>query len=138
MGRPELIQDERFSSRAARVRNHAILHEMVGAWTGAMDAGTAAALLSECGVPNGPVRDPADAMRDPGLLARGETARLQHPVYGVVEDVVAGGLPIRMSDAFTGFDKPAVMLGASNADVYRGLLGYGQDELERLAREGVI
>ncbi|TXF99186.1 CaiB/BaiF CoA transferase family protein [Massilia arenae] len=138
MGRPELIQDERFSSRAARVRNHAVLHEMVGAWTGAMDAGAAAALLTECGVPNGPVRDPADAVRDPGLLARGETARLEHPVYGAVEDVVAGGLPIRMSDAFTGFDRPAVTLGASNGDVYRGLLGYGQDELERLAREGVI
>lgn len=138
MGRPELIQDARFSSRAARVRNHAVLHEMVGEWTRAMDAGTAAALLTGCGVPNGPVRDPADAMRDPGLLARGETARLEHPVYGMVEDVVAGGLPIRMSDAFTGFDKPAVTPGASNGDVYCGLLGYGQDELARLAREGVI
>lgn len=138
MGRPELIQDARFSSRAARVSNHAVLHEMVGEWTRAMDAGTAAALLTGCGVPNGPVRDPADAMRDPGLLARGETARLEHPVYGMVEDVVAGGLPIRMSDAFTGFDKPAVTPGASNGDVYCGLLGYGQDELARLAREGVI
>ena len=138
MGRPELIQDARFSSRAARARNHAVLHEMVGEWTRAMDAGTAAALLTGCGVPNGPVRDPADAMRDPGLLARGETARLEHPVYGMVEDVVAGGLPIRMSDAFTGFDKPAVTPGASNGDVYCGLLGYGQDELARLAREGVI
>lgn len=138
MGRPDLIDDARFCSRAARVRNHADLHAMVADWTRSMDADTAATLLTGCGVPNGPVRDPADAMRDPGLLARGETARLEHPVYGAVDDVVAGGLPIRMSDAFTGFDKPAVALGASNGDVYRGLLGYGQEKLERLAREGVI
>lgn len=138
MGRPELIQDARFRSRAARVSNHAILHEMVGAWTRTLDTGAAGALLASCGVPNGPVRDPADAMRDPGLLARGETARLEHPVYGAVDDVVAGGLPIRMSDAFTGFDKPAVALGASNGDVYGGLLGYDHEKLAWLAREGVI
>ena len=138
MGRPELIDDDRFGSRAARVRNHAVLHAMVEEWTRGMDAAAVAALLSDCGVPNGPVRDPADALRDPGLLARGETARLEHPLYGAVEDVVAGGLPIRMSDAFTGFDKPGLALGASNGDVYRGLLGLSQEELERLAREGVI
>jgi len=138
MGRPELMQDPRFGSLEARVRNHAALHEMVAAWTGTMDTAAVAALLADCGVPNGPVRDPVEALCDPDLLRRGDTTRLEHPLYGAVEDVVAGGMPIHMSASFTGFDKPAVTLGASNGDVYRGLLGYGEEELERLAREGVI
>ena len=138
MGRPELLQDERFASLAARVRHHAALHELVGAWTRTLDTAAVAALLREHGVPNGPVRDPATAARDPAVLARGETVRLAHPVHGAVEDVVVGGLPIHMSESTTGFDRPALTLGASNGDIYRGLLGYSQEQLERLARDGVI
>lgn len=138
MGRPALMQDARFCSLAARVRHQAVLHQMVGDWTRTLGTDAVAGLLTEHGVPNGPVRDPATAARDPKLLARGETTRLEHPVYGRVEDIVVGGLPIRMSESFTGFDRPAVALGASNAGVYRELLGLNQQQLERLARDGVI
>ena len=103
-----------------------------------MTTDAAADLLADFDVPNGPVRDPADAMRDPNLLMRGETTKLEHPVYGAVEDIVVGGLPIRMSGSFTGFDKPAVTLGASNGDVYRDLLGYSQDRIEKLKSDGAI
>jgi len=138
MGRAELIQDERFCSLGARVRHQAALHELVGAWTATMGTGALADLLTDHGVPNGPVREPAAAARDPNLLARGDTTRLEHPVYGAVEDVVVGGLPIRMSGSFTGFDRPAVTLGASNGAIFRELLGYSQETLDRLARDGVI
>lgn len=138
MGRPELLQDERFCSLAARVRHQAALHEMVGAWTRTMATGAAAELLTDHGVPNGPVRDPATAARNPDLLARGETTRLEHPTYGAVDDIVVGGLPLRMSESFTGFNQPAVTLGASNDAVYRELLGLSLQELERLRRDGVI
>lgn len=138
MGREELLQDERFGGRDARVRNHVELHDMVSQWTRTMTTDVAADLLADFDVPNGPVRDPASAMRDPNLLMRGETAKLEHPVYGAVEDIVVGGLPIRMSGSFTGFDKPAVTLGASNADVYRDLLGYSEEQVQRLKADGAI
>jgi CoA:oxalate CoA-transferase len=138
MGRPELLQDERFASRDARVRNHIELHDMVSLWTRTMSTAVAADLLADFEVPNGPVRNPADAMRDPNLLMRGETTKLEHPVYGAVEDIVVGGLPIRMSGSFTGFDKPAVTLGASNAGIYRDLLGYSEERLAALKRDGAI
>jgi crotonobetainyl-CoA:carnitine CoA-transferase CaiB-like acyl-CoA transferase len=94
--------------------------------------------LTDFDVPNGPVREPAEAMRDPNLMARGETTRLLHPTYGAVEDIVVGGLPIRMSGSFTGFDKPAVTLGASNDEVYRNMLGLDAERIDQLARDGVI
>lgn len=138
MGRPELLQDERFGGRDARVRNHIELHDMVSQWTRTMTTDQAADLLTDCNVPNGPVRNPAEAMRDPNLLMRGETTKLEHPVYGAVEDIVVGGLPIRMSGSFTGFDKPAVTLGASNEGIYRDLLGYSEERLAALKRDGAI
>lgn len=138
MGRPELLQDERFGGRDARVRNHIELHDMVGQWTRTMSTAAATDLLADFNVPNGPVRNPAEAMRDPNLLQRGETTKLEHPVYGAVEDIVVGGLPIRMSGSFTGFDKPAVTLGASNQGIYGELLGYGEERLAALKRDGAI
>jgi crotonobetainyl-CoA:carnitine CoA-transferase CaiB-like acyl-CoA transferase len=138
MDRPDLMQDARFATRDARVRNHVELHDMVSAFTLTMTTDAAAERLTDFDVPNGPVREPAEALRDPTLLARGETAKLQHPVYGAVEDIVVGGLPIRMSGAFTGFDKPAVTLGASNDDVYGQMLGLDAERIAALARDGVI
>jgi crotonobetainyl-CoA:carnitine CoA-transferase CaiB-like acyl-CoA transferase len=138
MDRPDLLQDARFATRDARVRNHVELHDMVSAFTRTMTTDAAAERLTDFDVPNGPVREPAEALRDPTLLARGETAKLQHPVYGAVEDIVVGGLPIRMSGAFTGFDKPAVTLGASNGAVYGQMLGLDAERIAALARDGVI
>jgi crotonobetainyl-CoA:carnitine CoA-transferase CaiB-like acyl-CoA transferase len=138
MKREDLLGDDNFSSRDARVRNHVALHDMVSQWTRTMTTDEAADLLADYEVPSGPVRNPADAMRDPNLLMRGETAKLEHPVYGPVEDIVVGGLPIRMSGAFTGFDKPAVTLGASNEDVYKNMLGYSEEQMAALRRDGVV
>lgn len=138
MDREDLLQDPRFSTRDARVRNHIELHDLVSAFTRTMNTHDAAERLTDFDVPNGPVREPAEALRDPNLLARGETTRLMHPTYGAVEDIVVGGLPIRMSGSFTGFDKPAVTLGASNQDVYRNMLGLDADRIAALARDGVI
>ena len=138
MQREELLGDERYGTRDARVRNHIELHDMVSQWTRTMTTERAADLLADYDVPSGPVRNPGDAMRDPNLLMRGETTKLEHPQYGAVEDIVVGGLPIRMSGAFTGFDKPAVTLGASNEDVYRTMLGYSDEQLATLKRDGVV
>ncbi|SDD78355.1 Crotonobetainyl-CoA:carnitine CoA-transferase CaiB [Massilia sp. PDC64] len=138
MDRPDLLQDPRFATRDARVRNHVELHDMVSAFTRTMTTHEAAERLTDFDVPNGPVREPAEALRDPTLLARGETTKLLHPAYGAVEDIVVGGLPIRMSGAFTGFDKPAVTLGASNDDVYGRMLGLDAERIAALARDGVI
>jgi crotonobetainyl-CoA:carnitine CoA-transferase CaiB-like acyl-CoA transferase len=138
MDRADLLADERFGARDARVRNHIALHDMVSQWTRTLTTAEAADILTAHDVPNGPVRDPAEAMRDPNLLMRGETAKLEHPVYGAVEDIVVGGLPIRMSGSFTGFDRHAVPLGDTNESVYRELLGYSEERYAALVRDGVL
>ncbi len=138
MGRPELANDPRFTRRDDRVVNHTVLHGLVEAWVSGLSTDDAVARLEACGVPSGRVRDPGQATRDPRLLARGETERIEHPVYGDVADVVVGGLPIRMSGSFAGFDRPAPGLGEHNARIYGELLGLSDDELRALAGEGVI
>lgn len=138
MGQSELRTDPRYASRDQRVRNSTELHASVEAWLRGLSTDEAVQRLEAAGVPSGRVRDPGEATRDARLLARGETERLEHPVYGAVDDIVVGGLPIRMTGSFTGFDRAAPTLGEHNALVYGEMLGLSETELQALAAAGAI
>jgi len=138
MEMPKLRDDARFASRDQRVKNNAALHQLLSDWLLTQTTDTAVQRLQDCGTPSGRVRDPGEATRDPRLLARGETEVLEHPKYGAVNDVIVGGLPIRMTGSFTGFDRAAPGLGEHNALVFGGLLGMSEDAQRVLAEDGVI
>lgn len=138
MGQPELAKDQRFSSRDGCVKNNKELHSLVENWTRTLSTKEAAAQLEKAGVPSGPVRRPAEGVRDPRLLARGETEQIEHPKYGKMDKLFGGGMPILMSGSFTGFDRAAPTLGEHNEFVYRELLGYTSDEVSALRHDGVI
>jgi crotonobetainyl-CoA:carnitine CoA-transferase CaiB-like acyl-CoA transferase len=138
MGREDLAADPRFATRDARVRNVAVLEELLVPWARALPSAGIVARLAANGVPAAEVRDPNQAVRDPQVLARGETVRLEHPVFGAVEEVYGSGVPIRFSEAGVGFDRPPPRLGEHNDEVYGTLLGYSAERLARLKADGVI
>ena len=138
MDQPQLREDPRFVGRDQRVQHGTELHQRVGEWTRTLSTDAAVQRLEDCGVPSGRVRDPGEAARDPRLLARGETEFVEHPVYGAVGDIVVGGLPIRMTGSFAGFDRPAPGLGQHNTTVYRELLGLDDAQLSDLVAQGAI
>jgi CoA:oxalate CoA-transferase len=138
IGRPELAADPRFAERDARVVNVAEVDAIVEAFTGSRTSAEVIAALEERGVPVAEVRDPKDAVRDPRVVARGETVPLAHPKYGAVEDVYGMGIPIKFSRAQAGFDRPPPALGEHNHAVYCGLLGYSPERVEELKTQRVI
>jgi crotonobetainyl-CoA:carnitine CoA-transferase CaiB-like acyl-CoA transferase len=138
MGRPELIEDERFSSRDLRVVNATELHALVGLWAAGLDAAEAVAMLDARGVPAAIVRDTAAAFRDPRAVRRGETTLLAHPDTGTVDDLYGSGLPIRFSAARAGYERPAPRLGEHNEFVLGGLLGYTPEQIRALRAAGAI
>lgn len=138
MDRPELARDPRFATREHRVRHHEALHGLVSQWAARCTCDEAVARLEAVGVPCGPVRDPGEAVRDARLLARGETGPVLHPVYGRLDDIVVGGLPICMSGARTGFDRAAPALGEHNVAIYRDQMGLEPSEIDELLAQGVI
>ena len=89
-------------------------------------------------MPCAEVRDPAQAIRDPRVVERGETVPLEHPTHGHVADVYGMGLPVTFSQASSGFDRPAPTLGQHNHEVYGEWLGYSPQRLEELRAGGVI
>jgi crotonobetainyl-CoA:carnitine CoA-transferase CaiB-like acyl-CoA transferase len=89
-------------------------------------------------VPSAEVRNPDEAVRDPRVLARGETVRLEHPKFGKVDEVYGMGIPIKFSGATAGFDQPPPALGEHNDAIYSGMLGYSKEHLASLKSSGAI
>lgn len=137
IGRADLSSDERFRTRDARVRNVAEVDHIVGEFTRTRSKAEIVQTLGAAGVPAAEVRDPAEAVRDPRVVNRGETVRLAHPAAPNA-DVYGPGIPIVFSDAIASLDQPPPGIGEHNAEVYAGLLGYSAEEMELLRTSGVL
>ena len=138
IGLPELISDPRFKSRDLRVQNAKELAALIDSWSRSVTTAEGLMRLTAAGVPCGMVRSPKEAIRDPLVLARGETVPLEHPFFGRVGDVVGTGIPIRFSRTPAALDRPPPGFGEHNDAVYRTLLGYSEDQLLKLRAAKVI
>lgn len=137
MGRPELRENPRFASRGPRMNHADELNALIEAWTRGLATGDLVALLTARDVPCVPVRSAIEVLNDPKLRARGAVVDLEHPVLGKI-GATGMGLPIRFSGCEVGFDRPAMELGAANAEVYGELLGASPDQLAQWKQRGVI
>lgn len=138
MGQPELVSDPRFCGRGPRARNADALNALIENWTSRHStAHVIAELQGRRGVPSVMVRTALEALADPNLHASGAIQKLSHPDAGEIE-AVGAGVPIRMSAAKVGFDRPAPKLGADNHDIYGRLLGLDGQEIARLAAAQII
>ncbi len=93
MGQPELGQDSRFETRAARANNTTALNHLVADWTRLHDKSDLTALLGG-EVPYGPLNTIADITRDPHVAARGMLAEVPGPNTGAKPWTVAAN-PLR-------------------------------------------
>jgi CoA:oxalate CoA-transferase len=138
IGHPEFQHDPRFATRDARVVNVDDMNAHIETFTRTLSTAELLPLLARHNVPAADVRSPRDAVRDPRVLARGETVPLDHPEFGHVADVVGMGVPITFSDARAESLRPAPSVGQDNALVYGDWLGYGRSGVEQLQAAGII
>ena len=138
MDRLDLVDDPRFSTQAGRLSHSDEVDAGVAEWTSTLPKLEIAARLNAAGVAAAEVREPKVAIRDPRVVERGETRKLQHPVYGDIDDVFGPGVPITFSAASVEPDPRTAWLGEHNDEIYCGLLGYSAERLARLKVEGGI
>lgn len=133
IGRTDLLDDEDLSSRRWRREHPDEVHAVIAPWTKERDKFEVMERMGENGVPCSAVYDTRDLLSNRHLTERGSVARIEHPDLGEV-DVPAN--PVRLSDSPTALDR-APLLGEHNAEVYEEA-GLGAEDIERLARDGVI
>ena len=135
MGRPDLATDERYATHGARGANMAELDGIIAAWTAGFNADELLQALHDKGVPAGRIYRAKDMFADPHFAARQAIVRLPHPDFG--ELAMQNVFP-KLSASPGAVRAVGPALGADNDGIYRGLLGLGDDELDRLSKAGVI
>ena len=135
MGRPELVEDERFRERDARRANYAQIHEIVGEWIRGLSLDAAQRALDEAGVPATKVFATSDILADPHYDARGQVVTVPSEQHGALPQP---GIVPRLTATPGAVKHRAPTLGEHNREIYGGMLGIPDGELDRLAADGVI
>ena len=134
MGRPELATE--FSTMSARLARRAELDAIVQDWVGAADGQDVLARLDAAEVPCGPVTSARDLFENPQVRARENIVEMASPLGGLLAMV---GVVPRLTATPGSIDATGpVEVGAHNEEIYCGRLGLSRDEVQALARRGVI
>jgi formyl-CoA transferase len=87
LGAPELIEDERFRTHQARVKNYDVLRDILAGRFALKPRGEWLAALEAHDVPVAPIHTVADALDDPQVVALGTMVEMRHPTEGKVTSV---------------------------------------------------
>lgn len=139
IGRPELADDPRYADNPSRARHAVELDAVITAWTRDRSVGAVLDVLVRAGVPAGRVYRAEDMLEDPHYRAREMVAAHEVAVEGdAVEKVHFPGVVPKLARNPGSVRWLGPDLGEHNDEVYRDLLGLGDDELAALRDAGVI
>jgi CoA:oxalate CoA-transferase len=135
LGLPKLKTDARFAERDDRMRNQALLKDILEAHLATDTAAAWEAKLIEAGVPAGPVLSAAQIAEHPQIRERGQLQTVHVPALG--RDVQVVGAGFQLSGKPVPITQPPPDLGQDTVSVLRAA-GISPDEIESLRQEGVI
>ncbi|WP_051305507.1 CaiB/BaiF CoA transferase family protein [Desulfogranum mediterraneum] len=135
MAQPAWAEEERFSTLALRKQHEQELNQHLEEWTSHQYGDTLADQLQEQGIPAAPVNDARDAIADPQLRARGFWHYLDHPVMGTT---LYNRAPLCFSKTPVQMTRAAPLLGEHTQQVLQEMLDYSEEEIRRLADQGVL
>jgi benzylsuccinate CoA-transferase BbsF subunit len=135
LGRDDWLADDRFANHDARCKNDAALDVVIAEETRKHDARELMERLQSAGVPAGAVLDQEQLYADPQLNHRGHFVPIEHPVWGDYPAEVFGA---HMSETPPAIQRRAPLLAEHNEYVLREVLGYSEEEFNRLVAEGGV
>lgn len=135
IGRPELIDDERFIDNRTRGVHVAAIDEIIGAWVLERTADEAMAILVENEAAAAPVYSVADVVADPHFVARESIVTVNDPKLGPMR-MQAPTPRLSASPGNVRFTGPR--LGEHNDEIYKGLLGKSDGDIAALHAAGIL
>jgi crotonobetainyl-CoA:carnitine CoA-transferase CaiB-like acyl-CoA transferase len=137
IGLGHLADDPRFTTTGARMENRLELEKllqerlkekMVGEWMELMyEKGE--------GIPFAPIRTLDEVFKDPHVIARDIVQEIQHPLTGTLRMIG----PTVLYDHIRGrVQIPPPRLGEHTCEILKMFLGYDEEQIRQLEKEGVI
>jgi len=134
LDRAAWLEDERFATAPARVRNRDALSAEIEAALASEDVADWVDALNAAGVPAGPVLGLAEVFADPQVVAREMLVSLPHPELGTYRTT---GLPVKLSATPGAIAQRPPLHGEHTRALLREA-GYADAEIEALAAHGVV
>jgi crotonobetainyl-CoA:carnitine CoA-transferase CaiB-like acyl-CoA transferase len=134
LGIAHVRTDPRFAGFAARRANRAhVVATLQDAFATRCTADWIT-VLTAAGVPCGPINDVRAALADPQTIARGLVTETDHPAFGQASWIAS---PVRVGDDPVEHRR-APQLGEHTEIVLRDLLGYDEDRIAALRKQGAF
>jgi crotonobetainyl-CoA:carnitine CoA-transferase CaiB-like acyl-CoA transferase len=135
MGRPDLLQDPRYTGHHARGQHQAELDELIARWTATLPTREVLALMDQHGVPAGLIYRAPDMLEDPQFAAREAIVTVKHPELG---DLKMQNVAPKLSATPGRIRWVAASLGQHNDELYLGSMKMPEDRYADLKARKVI
>jgi len=133
--KPELADDPKFATTAARRTHQTETAAIIQGWTGERTKSEVVNTLADGGVPAAPVNNVAEMVADPQVQAREMFVELEHPIYGPVKIT---GTPLKLSETPGRVERLPPLPGEHNEEIFVRMLGHSRGDLDRWQNQGVI
>ncbi|MCZ6627745.1 MAG: CaiB/BaiF CoA-transferase family protein [SAR324 cluster bacterium] len=135
MGKPELVEDSRFSNAEARSSNEDALDDIISAWSSGLSLEEAESVLHEAEIPASRVFDMADIFADPHYRAREMLTELPDEELG---SLVTPSVVPKLSATPGKLNWSGRHVGEDTEQVLTELAGLSRAEVDRLEAGGIV
>jgi len=135
MDRPDLAEDERYSTHSARGANQQELDDIISKWTQTINAEELEALMEQYGIPSGKIYRAPEMLTDAHFKAREAIIKTMHPKFG---EMRMQNVAPKLSETPGSVRTPGPDLGQHNDEIYKGLLNFSDERLNELRAAGII
>ncbi|TCT07402.1 CaiB/BaiF CoA transferase family protein [Paralcaligenes ureilyticus] len=136
LGRDDLACDSRYSVREARLQNRLLLKEQIERALAGRPAIEWWPLLTDAGIPAGPIYEVKDALAHPQIRDRGMIATFEN-VPGADRDIRVVRSGVKLNGDSPAVDTPPPILG-QDTNALLEHLGYTREDITRFNKEGIV
>ncbi len=134
IGKPEWKTQEGYAKPPERLDKLNHIFEMIEEWTKTKTKFEVMDLCNPLDIPVGPILSMKEISEDKALFATGTMVRVDHPERG---EYLSVGCPIKLSDSSVEVER-SPLLGEHTVEILSDVLGYTDDELDRIIDSGAV
>jgi crotonobetainyl-CoA:carnitine CoA-transferase CaiB-like acyl-CoA transferase len=135
VGLTECKKDPRFQNNGLRLQNREALITLIEAKTKTYRVKDLQKILDDAGIPNGPIWSLDQTLTSEQIYALDMIKEVEHLTCGKIQ---VTGVPVKLSKTPGAVELPPPTLGQHTKEVLTQVLGYSDQEIERLKKVGAI
>lgn len=135
IGREDLLEVEKYATQVERIKYRQEIDTIVETWTKKRSVKEIVATLNSAHLPCSPVPTFDEVANDPQLLSREMVIEVEQLLSG---NLKVPGSVFKLSETPGEAKYSAPFLGEHNYEIFSDLLGYGEAEISKFAKDGIV